>query len=214
MSQAANPEVQGKLARMGCAPLVDAMRRVHSHRAHMLALTSPTPDRPLFGPAATIAFMPYRDDLPESKTDFASHFYRAVGKHPAGRVLVLSSGGHPQVSHGGGTKLSRLANHGMSGVLTDGRLRDFDQLRESGIAAWCSGEATRWGGDTIMPYAADITVEVGGVCVTPGDFIYADASGAVVIPAHSLSRVLDEAAAIDAEDARFTQTIRDEKLPS
>ncbi|MEU9064177.1 RraA family protein [Streptomyces sp. NPDC048430] len=213
MSQSARPELVDELARMGCAALVDAMGRVHSHRAHILALTSPSPDRPLFGPAATIAFMPYRDDLPESKTDFASHFYRAVGKHPARSVLVLSRGGYPQASHGGGTKLSRVANHGMSGVLTDGRLRDFEQLRESGIAAWCAGEATRWGGDTVMPYAADITVEVGGVCVTPGDFIYADAAGAVVIPAASLNRVIEEAAAVDAEDARFARTIRDEKLP-
>ncbi|GAB3529497.1 hypothetical protein GCM10027402_32960 [Arthrobacter monumenti] len=39
-----------------------------------------------------------------------------------------------------------------------------------------------------MPFAANIAVEVAGVCVIPGDYIYADASGAVVIPAASLQR--------------------------
>ena len=29
---------------------------------------------------------------------------------------------------GGGTKLMRLQEHGCAGVLTDGRLRDFDEL--------------------------------------------------------------------------------------
>ena len=33
-----------------------------------------------------------------------------------------------------------------AGVLTDGRLRDFDELAGYDFAAYCSGEATRWGG--------------------------------------------------------------------
>lgn len=205
-------ELLPKLARLGCAALVDAMGRLHKHRAHILALQSPSPDRPVFGQAATIAFMPYRDDLPESATGFGTLFYRAVGTDPSGRVLVLSSGGYPEVSHGGGTKLSRVTNHGLAGVLSDGRLRDFSQLRDSGAAVWCAGEATRWGGGTVVPFAADVPVEIGGVCVTPGDFVYADASGAVVIPARSLVTVVQEAVAIDAADADFVQSIREEAI--
>ncbi|MFJ9623122.1 hypothetical protein [Streptomyces sp. NPDC101181] len=48
----------------------------------------------------------------------------------------------------------------------------------------------------------------------PGNFVHADATGAVVIPAASLNRVIEKAASIDAEDARFAQTIREETLPS
>ncbi len=128
-------------------------------------------------------------------------------------MLVLSSGGYPDASHGGGTKLSRVANHGLAGVLADGRLRDFDELRAHGFAVWCRGEATRWGGDTVMPYAANVAVEVAGVCVVPGDYVFADSSGAVVIPARSLPRVLDEAARVDAEDAEAAERIRGEELP-
>jgi regulator of RNase E activity RraA len=183
-----------------CASLVDAMGRLHGHRAHILSMVSPTPDRPLFGPAVTIAYLPYRDDHPQAEHGFADLFQHAVGETPEGRVLVLSSGGHPDASHGGGIKLARLQRDGLAGVLADGRLRDFDQLGGYGFATWCRGEATRWGGDTVMPYTADVAVEVAGVCVTPGDYVYADASGAVVIPAASLSRVLDEAQAIENDD--------------
>ena len=42
-----------KVARLGCATLVDALGRIHSHPAHIPSMTSPSPDRPLFGPAAT-----------------------------------------------------------------------------------------------------------------------------------------------------------------
>ena len=213
MSSRQDLDLAARAARLGSANLVDAMSRIHGHRAHMLALTSPQPDRSLFGPAATIAYMPYRDDLPQAAGKFTELFYEAIGQSPAGRVLVLSSGGHPDASHGGGTKLSRVAGHRLAGVLTDGRLRDFGELRDHGFATWCRGEATRWGGDTVMPYAASVAVEVAGVCVVPGDYVFADAGGALVIPEASLDRVLEEADKVDAEEADAASQIRKERLP-
>jgi regulator of RNase E activity RraA len=198
------------LERVACASLVDAMGRLHKHRAHILSLVSPAPRR-LFGPVATIAYLPYRDDLPESELGFGALFHQAAGPAPAGTVLVLSSGGYPDASHGGGTKLSRLQHSGAAGVLADGRLRDFDQLGDYTFATWCRGEATRWGGETVMPFAANVAVEVGGVCVIPGDYVYADASGAVVIPRASLQRVVDEALRVEAEDERSLEEIAGER---
>jgi regulator of RNase E activity RraA len=108
----------------------------------------------------------------------------------------------------GGDQLSRGHLCGLAGVLADGRLRDFDQLSGHRFATWCRGEATRRGGDIVMPYAADVAVEIGGVMVTPGDWVCADASGAVVIPAYSIDRVLAAAEDIAAEDTRFPDRIR------
>jgi regulator of RNase E activity RraA len=214
MSEAAEPAVPADvLNRVACASLVDAMGRVHSHRAHILSLVSPAPRR-LFGPVATIAYLPYRDGLPQTELEFGPLFHQAVGESPAGTVLVLSGGGYPDASHGGGTKLSRLQNIRAAGVLADGRLRDFDQLSGYAFATWCRGEATRWGGDTVMPFAANVAVEIGGVCVVPGDYVYADASGAVVIPRESLHRVIDEALSIEAEDARSLDQIAAEQSAS
>ncbi|WP_333776210.1 RraA family protein [Streptomyces sp. IBSBF 3136] len=213
MSHTGKKELTDRLTQLGCAALVDAMGRVHSHRAHMLAMTSPSPGTPVCGPAVTIAYMPYRDDLPESERDFGFYFDQAVGTSPDGRVLVLSSGGSPDVSHGGGTKLLRVATHRMAGVIADGRLRDFGELRANEVAAWCWGEATHWGGSVVMPYAANIAVECAGVCIVPGDLVYADASGGVVIPAGSVDRVLQEAESMNADDARAAEQIRKDTPP-
>src|SRR5207302_11484140 len=111
----------------------------------------------------------------------------------------------------GGMKLSRLQHAGAAGVLADGRLRDFEQLGDYAFATWCRGEATRWGGDTVMPFAANVAVEIGGVCVSPGDYVYADASGAVVIPRASLHRVIEEALGVEAEDAHSLEEIAAEQ---
>ncbi|GGK00194.1 dimethylmenaquinone methyltransferase [Streptomyces camponoticapitis] len=204
MTHEPGPLSDDVLDRVACASLVDAMGRTHGHRAHILSLVSPAPRR-LFGPVATVAYLPYRDDVPHA--DFGDLFTQAMVGRAAGTVLVLSSGGYPDASHGGGTKLSRLENTGAAGVLTDGRLRDFDQLADYGFATWCAGEATMAGGGTAMPFAANVAVEVGGVSVFPGDYLYADASGAVVIPNGSLERVVDEALKVEAEDAGFAQEI-------
>lgn len=204
-------DLPAQVAGLGCASLVDAMGRIHQHRAHILSLVSPTPHRVLFGPAVTVAYLPYRDDFAGANSlGFAGWFYRAVGDAPAGKVLVLSSGGYPDASHGGGTKMSRLHNHDLAGVLTDGRLRDFDELAGYRFAAWCGGEATRWGGDTVAPCAAGVPVEVGGVCITPGDYVYADQAGAVVIPADTIDHVLAEARRIEHADQAFVADIKDE----
>lgn len=179
--------------------------------ARTSSASSARPQRPLFGPAATVAYLPYREDFTEAKAlGFAGWFYRAVGATPNGKVLVLSNGGYPDTCHGGGTKMSRLHNHGLAGILTDGRLRDFDELARYRFATWCAGEATRWGDDTVAPCAADIPVEVGGVCITLGDYVYADPAGAVVVPAPSVSDVLAEARRVDAADQDALEEIRNE----
>ncbi|MCI3246523.1 MULTISPECIES: RraA family protein [Streptomyces] len=200
-----------RAARLGCATLVDAVGRVHGHRAHIPAMSSPDPLRPLFGPAATISYLPFRDDLAGTVRDFKHYFYGALEQEPAvGQVLVLSSGGHPEVSHGGGTKLARADGAGLAGVLADGRLRDFDQLRGYSFATWCTGEAVRWGGDTVMPFAYGVAVEVCGVCVKPGDYVHMDSAGGVVIPSASLHRVFAIAEDIAAEEAEAAGDIRSE----
>ncbi len=94
-----------QLEHVSCGSLVDAMGRLHDHRAHLLLLISPDPTRPLFGPAATITFLPARADLDESP-DFGELFHRAVGPEPEGQVLVLTSGGYPDASHADATKLA------------------------------------------------------------------------------------------------------------
>jgi 4-hydroxy-4-methyl-2-oxoglutarate aldolase len=196
------------LRRLRCADLVDAMGRFHRHRCHVLDLVSPTHGRVLFGPAATISYYPSCSvALDPQRYNFANLFYEAVGDRPAGKVLVLASNGYTNTSMGGGTKLFRLQAHGLAGVFTDGRLRDFAELAAYDFAAYCSGEATHWGGDVVTPFQANVPVVVGGVGVMPGQYVYADAAGAVVIPEGEVDDVLAEALKIEAGDEAFRAAI-------
>jgi regulator of RNase E activity RraA len=189
------------------------MGRLHRHRCHILDLVSPTPGRVLFGPAVTISYFPSCSAaLDPERYNLGNLFYEAVGDEPEGKVVVLASNGYADSSMGGGTKLSRLQVHGCAGVLTDGRLRDFGELARYDFAAYCSGEATKWGGDEVTPLQANVPVVLSGVGVMPGQYVFADSSGAVVIPDGQIDDVLAGARAVSAEDAGFRAQIATERL--
>jgi regulator of RNase E activity RraA len=92
-------------------------------------------------------------------------------------------------------------------VLTDGRLRDFDELARYDFAAYCSGEATRWGGDSVTPFQVNVPVVLDRVGVMPGSYVFADSSGAVVIPERQIEEVLAEARNVEAADAASREAI-------
>lgn len=193
------------------ADLVDAMGRLHRHRCHILDLVSPTPGRRLAGAAVTISYFPTCTEALDPEThNFADLFYEAVGDSSEGKVLVLASNGYADASLAGGTKLARVQKMGMAGVLADGRLRDFGELAGYEFAAYCRGEATRWGGDAITPYQANVPVVISGVGIHPDDYIFADSSGAVVIPSGQLAAVVDEAARVNDEDLAAIEIIAQE----
>lgn len=200
------------LNRVTTADLVDAMGRLHRHRCHILDLVTPTPGRRLFGPAVIISYFPTCSAaLDPTVFNFGALFNEAVGEDPEGKVLVLASNGHSDTSLAGGTKLSRAHNVGLAGVLADGRIRDFDELAEYDFATYCRGEATRWGGDVVTPFQANVPVVVEGVGVQPGDFIHADSSGALAIPASEVESVVEGALAVVREDAGYIEAIKEER---
>ena len=64
----------------------------------------------------------------------------------------------------------------------------------------------------MTPFQANVPVVVSGVGVMPGQYVYADSSGAVVIPDGQLDEVLAQARKITAEDERFRAEIAREGL--
>ncbi len=177
---------------LGVADVVDAMMMTFQHRAHVIHLDSPDPQRVLFGPAATIGYMPVRKDLMDpAMHSLGPAFYRAIGDDdPTGKVLVMASNGYANASLGGGTKLSRVKNHKMAGILCDGQLRDYAELNSYEFAVYCKGETVRGGGNEIQPYLTNVPVCLDGITIVPGDYVFAQGSAAVIIPAAPIEVIL------------------------
>ena len=65
----------------------------------------------------------------------------------------------------------------------------------------------------MTPFQANVPVVLDGVGVFPGQYVFADSSGAVVIPAGQVDEVLAEARRIEASDAASRDQIAREQPP-
>lgn len=108
----------------------------------------------------------------------------AVDSPGEGRVLVVDGGGSLRRALVGGNLGAAAARNGWAGVVVDGCVRDVKELAlcDTGIRALAS-----------MPLPTekrnegqrDVAVQVQGVWVRPGDWLYADEDG-IVVSSHSL----------------------------
>ena len=106
----------------------------------------------------------------------------AVDSPGQGRVLVVDGGGSLRRALVGGNLGAAAARNGWAGVVVDGCVRDVAELAEcdTGIRALAS-----------MPLPTekrnegqrDVPVQMQGVWVRPGDWLYADEDGIVVMSA-------------------------------
>ena len=107
---------------------------------------------------------------------------QALDEPGQGRVLVVDGGASLRRALVGGNIGTAAANNGWAGVVVDGAVRDAAELAaaEVGIRALAlvplptekKGAGER-----------DLAVRVQGVWIRPGDMLYADADGTVVVPA-------------------------------
>jgi regulator of RNase E activity RraA len=82
---------------------------------------------------------------------------------------------------------------GSLGVITNGTVRDLDEVERTRFHFFASGVQVSHGFAHLEDF--DIPVEVFGMAVLPGDLIHADQHGAVVIPhevAHEMAKAARE----------------------
>jgi regulator of RNase E activity RraA len=148
----------------------------------------------LVGRAFTLRFVPAREDLatPESWSSPKST-RAAIEAMPEGCIAVADAMGVSHAGIFGDILCARMAKRGVAGLVTDGAIRDLAGVLETGLPVWCQGAAA-------PPSIAGLTfvnwqepVACGGVAAFPGDFIVADADGAVLIPAALIEFVLEQA---------------------
>ena len=96
-----------------------------------------------------------------------------------GRVLVVDGGGSLRRALVGGNVAATAAKNGWAGIVVYGAVRDVAELRETpmglrALALMPLPTEKRGEGQSEVP------VQVAGVWVRPGDWLYADADGIVV----------------------------------
>jgi regulator of ribonuclease activity A len=105
----------------------------------------------------------------------------AVESPGQGRVLVVDGGGSLRRALLGGNLGAAAAKNGWAGVVIDGCVRDVAELAQCAIGIRALA-ALPLPTERRAPGERDIAVRIQGVWVRPGDWLYADADGIVVMP--------------------------------
>jgi 4-hydroxy-4-methyl-2-oxoglutarate aldolase len=96
----------------------------------------------------------------------------------------------------------------VAGVVVDGPVRDIDEARAYDFPVYARGLTARTARARVAEAFTNQPVRIGEVTVCPGDYVIADASGAVFIAAADIDRVLQAAEMIVGREAAMAQALR------
>jgi regulator of ribonuclease activity A len=100
----------------------------------------------------------------------------------AGRVLVVDGGGSLRRALVGGNIGAAAAQNGWAGIVVDGCVRDVAELSRCDVGIRALG-LIPLPTEKLNQGERDVAIRVQGVWIRPGDRLYADADGIVVLAA-------------------------------
>ena len=124
-----------------------------------------------------------------------------------GDVIVVDGGGRTDAALLGDFVAHVSSRAGVVGILVDGAIRDVDGIDEVGTPTFARNAHPATGSNE-GPGAINVTVQIGGVVVRPGDVVRGDASGVVVVAREHVDEVVALARAVDDREAGWQEAIR------
>jgi len=161
----------------------------------------------IVGAARTFRLIPYRPDLFKTHGSGYNAQKRAFDAVGPGEVLVIDARGVAETGTVGDILALRAQVRGAAGIVTDGGVRDFVPVQDSGFPVFSKGAHPSVLGRRHVPWETDTTIACGGAAVVPGDIIVGDDDGVIVIPAALVEEIAAEAAEQERQDAWVAEQV-------
>ena len=155
---------------------------------------------PMVGYAVTVVIEPSKKEHRRENPNAWSEYRRYVAAEPGPKIVVIQDLDKPETfgSFWGEVNSNIHKALGCVGTITDGGIRDLDEMRSVGYKAiarrLCVGHAY------VHPVRWDCSVEVFGRSVKPRQLIHADKHGFLVITRVEQRRLLKAAQFMDANE--------------
>jgi regulator of ribonuclease activity A len=104
---------------------------------------------------------------------------QCVGEAGEGRVVVVDGGGSLRRALLGDMLAEQAASNGWAGLVINGAIRDVDEIGATRIGVQALGKCPHKT-EKLGVGQRDVPVSFGGVCIEPGDWVYADNNGVIV----------------------------------
>jgi len=151
---------------------------------------------PMVGYAVTLVVEPSQSGHRENSAAW-SDYRRYVAQQPGPKIVVVQDLDKPRVigSFWGEVNANVHRSLGAVGTITDGAIRDVDEMTAAGFKALarrlCVGHAH------VIPVRWNCEVEVFGTLVRPGQLIHADKHGFLAVPPEDENQLLLASIAMD-----------------
>jgi len=106
---------------------------------------------------------------------------RAVDAAQPGDVIVIDCGGSARNALWGETATFLCQLKGITGVVTNGSVRDIEAMRAARFPVFAAGVSLRHSVKR-EPGWTQVPVQIGDVTIHPGDYVVGDADGVIVLP--------------------------------
>jgi regulator of RNase E activity RraA len=173
-------DLVSQFGQFASANLSDVMGKANTLDYRIKSIHTPAPQ--LLGVALTVKARP-GDNLMAMK---------AIDLAQPGDVIVIAGGFDTNYSVWGGIMSMMARKRGVVGVVTDGLVRDCEQIRKTGLVVYASG-LTPVGPSKDGRGQIGTPIACGGVIVQPGDVVFGDADGVVIVPQQEAEAVLARA---------------------
>ena len=165
------------------------------------------------GIAVTVRYMPANEVVPNPvpEEDFdawVGQWYNQISPEPFvdllhdGSILVIDASGDGDTGSVGSNNSLLWVSRGMRGIVTNGSVRDTDEIIKQQIPVYLDhanrGRGIRPGRNEVESMQQPVVV--GGVQIRPGDVVVADGDGVIVVPRQHAEAVALKAHNILSDD--------------
>ncbi len=144
----------------------------------------------------------------EHKSSMASPMWNALQAMPTPVVIVMKdvSGRPSQVAYAGEVMATLAKRLGAVGMVTDGGLRDVNEVRDLGFHYHASYLVVSHGNFEILHVGEP--VEIGGQIINTGDILHGDVNGIVVVPPETVPGLPEEVSKVRQREKRLIDFIK------
>jgi 4-hydroxy-4-methyl-2-oxoglutarate aldolase len=159
-----------------------------------------TPGSRCVGPAFTAKFEPVAPGELAAAADY-------IDDVPAGAVVVIDNGGLTHCTVWGDILSSCALKRGVAGTVIHGLCRDNAASRAMGYPLFALGAYMKSGKNRVRMTARNVSVTIGVTTVEPGDCVFADDDGVLVVPAGHLQATIEAARRILEMEERVREAM-------
>ena len=194
-----------RLRRLDCCAVSDAMDKL-GLRGSVSGLHQQSTTQRISGRVVTYRLVPAADAPPSTGTPRHLGTTAIETCQPGDVIVVEQRTGIDAGSWGGILSLSAKVR-GVAGVIAEGPVRDIDEARAYAFPVYARALTARTARGRVAEAETNGPITVGDVQVHPGDYVIADASGVVFIPAAEIERLLEAAEMIAGREAAMARAL-------